>query len=455
MISEVVAECAGAVPAGAYADADRAHYVFVSGDGAYARSRVLGSERTLRAASAAVPLFSWDEREMAQEWDVHFDGVPDDRPLFAQQGEMPPARTASGEGIMRFVVGPVHAGIIECGRFTFSSGGETVVALDAQLGYAHRGVERALEGELAVAAASKVARICGGCSAARSYAYALALEALAGFAPEPEIDLVRLIVAELERVYNHLADLAAAASGAGYAVGFAHGMALKERAMRLCRLASGHRLLFDAIAPGGFGRPMLEDRYQFATELAELERDVHAYVKALFANSSTASRWERAGILPAETLQAFGAVGPTARAGGIPLDMRTLIPYGAYRVFAPTVAGATSSDVMARVSVKRDELMESLVLIRRALEALGTAVPPPPPSVEPQAGIALCVVEGPRGTELVALHVDRRARIERIHVISASYRNWPVVGRAMENNIVPDFPLVNKSFNLCYACADR
>lgn len=455
MISEVVAECAGAVPAGAYADADRAHYVFVSGDGAYARSRVLGSERTLRAASAAVPLFSWDEREMAQEWDVHFDGVPDDRPLFAQQGEMPPARTASGEGIMRFVVGPVHAGIIECGRFTFSSGGETVVALDAQLGYAHRGVERALEGELAVAAASKVARICGGCSAARSYAYALALELLAGFAPEPEIDLVRLIVAELERVYNHLADLAAAASGAGYAVGFAHGMALKERAMRLCRLASGHRLLFDAIAPGGFGRPMLEDRYQFATELAELQRDVHAYVKALFANSSTASRWERAGILPAETLQAFGAVGPAARAGGIARDMRTMIPYGAYHVFPPTVAGATSSDVMARVGVKRDELMESLVLIRRALEALGTAVPPPPPSVEPQAGIALSVVEGPRGTELVALHVDRRARIERIHVISASYRNWPLVGRAMENNIVPDFPLVNKSFNLCYACADR
>lgn len=455
MISDVVAECAGAVPAGAYADADRAHYVFVSGDGAYARSRVLGSERTLRAASAAVPLFSWDEREMAQEWDVHFDGVPDDRPLFAQQGEMPPARTASGEGIMRFVVGPVHAGIIECGRFTFSSGGETVVALDAQLGYAHRGVERALEGELAVAAASKVARICGGCSAARSYAYALAVEALAGFAPEPEIDLVRLIVAELERVYNHLADLAAAASGAGYAVGFAHGMALKERAMRLCRLASGHRLLFDAIAPGGFGRPMLEDRYQFATELAELERDVHAYVKALFANSSTASRWERAGILPAETLNAFGAVGPTARAGGIARDMRTLIPYGAYRVFAPTVAGATSSDVMARVGVKRDELMESLVLIRRALEALGTSMLPLTPSVEPQAGIALSVVEGPRGTELIALHVDRRARIERIHVISASYRNWPLVGRAMENNIVPDFPLVNKSFNLCYACADR
>ena len=110
---------------------------------------------------------------------------------------------------------------------------------------------------------------------------------------------------------------------------------------------------------------------------------------------------------------------------------------------------------MARVRVKRDELLESLVLIRRTLEALGAATLPPPSSLEPQAGVALSVVEGPRGAELVAVHVDHRARIERIHVISASYRNWPLVARAMENNIVPDFPLVNKSFNLCYACADR
>lgn len=455
MISEVVAECAVAIPAGAYADADSAHYVFLHADGPYSRSRPLGSERRLRAASGIVPLFSWDEREMAQDWNVRFDGLPDDRPLHAHEGEMPPARTASGEGIMRFVVGPVHAGIIECGRFTFSSGGETVVALDAQLGYAHRGVERALQGELAVEAASKVARICGSCSAARSYAFALALEALSDIELPPMVDLVRLIVAELERTYNHLADVAAAASAAGYGVGFAHGMALKERAMRLCRVASGHRLLFDAIAPGGLGRPMLEDRATFGIELAELQRDVKAYLKLLFANASTTSRWQCAGLLPPQTLKAFGAVGPAARAGGISTDIRALIPYGAYPLFAFTVARATSSDALARVQVKSDELLESLVLIRRALHELGAATLPPARSLELRAGVALSVVEGPRGAEFVAVHVDQHARIERIHVISASYRNWPLVARAMESNIVPDFPLVNKSFNLCYACADR
>jgi Ni,Fe-hydrogenase III large subunit len=167
------------------------------------------------------------------------------------------------------------------------------------------------------------------------------------------------------------------------------------------------------------------------------------------------SRWERAGVVPSETLRAFGAVGPAARAGGGTIDVRTFAPYGAYVHLVPGVAGAAASDAFARAAVKRDELLESLALLRRALHELGNAKLPPPALVEPQPGIALKVVEGARGAEFVAVHVDERGLIERAHFISASYRNWPVVARAMENNIVPDFPLVNKSFNLCYACADR
>jgi Ni,Fe-hydrogenase III large subunit len=232
-------------------------------------------------------------------------------------------------------------------------------------------------------------------------------------------------------------------------------MALKERAMRLCHAACGHRLLFDAIAPGGLGRPMLEDRRRFGSELAALEGDVHDYVKWMFANASMTSRWERAGVVPPEALRAFGAVGPAARAGGGSSDIRAFAPYGAYREFAPAVAGANASDVFARAAVKRDEVLESLTLIRRALFELGSAALPVRQPVEPQPGIALKVVEGARGAEFVAVHLGEGGVLERVHVISASYRNWPLVARAMENNIVPDFPLVNKSFNLCYACADR
>jgi Ni,Fe-hydrogenase III large subunit len=441
MIERVVEASACGVPIGAYADGEFAHYLFLDERGVTAVSQDRAA-RTLIAASAAIPLLLWDEHEMMRERDVRFD-------------ELPAKTLVQGDGIMHFAVGPVHAGIIEPGRFTFSSGGETIVHLETKLGYSHRGVERALEGVDALEAARLVARICGGCSAARSLAYALAVEELSGCAPAREIGLVRLVAAELERLYNHLADLAACASGAGYAAGFARGMALKERVMRLCSQAFGHRLLFDAIVPGGLGPAGFTDRMGFAAALRDVERATGAYLDALFANGSLASRWDGAGIVSAKIAAAFGAVGPAARASGGRTDIRALVPYAAYGALPVTVAGRDAGDALARCEVKRDELAESFRLIRAALGELGDAPLPEPLAVRPGAGVALRAVEGPRGAEIVAVHTDPQGRLGRAHVISASFRNWPLVGRAMQGNIVPDFPLVNKSFNLCYACADR
>jgi Ni,Fe-hydrogenase III large subunit len=427
---------------GAYADRDTVHYLSIEPQGVKAQSQQRDGA-LLRSRSAELPLLLWDEREMATDWGVRFDGMPE------------PARVAQGEGIMHFVVGPVHAGIIEPGRFTFSSGGETVVHLDAQLGFAHRGVRRRLEGMGVLEAAYGVARICGSCSASRSFAYALAAEGLAGVCIPDEVELARLVVAELERIYNHLADLAASAAGAGYAVGFTHGMELKERAMRCNRLASGHRLLFGAIVPGGVANGVLADRAMLKRELFALESGVRRYCEQLFGNASVMSRWKRTGVVPRETSTAFGAVGPAHRASRGTVDLRAFAPYGAYRARSVHVAHATTGDVLARCSVKRDELAESFRLIGGALNELGDTLLAPAPVFRTAPGVARRAVEGPRGTELIALHVDAQQSIERIHVLAASYRNWPIVACAMENNIVPDFPLVNKSFNLCYACADR
>jgi Ni,Fe-hydrogenase III large subunit len=330
-----------------------------------------------------------------------------------------------------------------------------VVFLDAQLGYAHRGVERAVEGTFAADAARRVARICGGCSAARSYAYAQALEAIARFETCGEIELARLVLVELERIYNHLADLAASAAGAGWGAGFTRGMGLKEEAMRLCRLASGHRLLFDAIVPGGVGTGILDERRLIGDEVKKLETRSGRYAGALFGNASLVSRWNGTGSLTHETVRAFGAVGPAHRASRGKIDVRAFVPYGAYRHLPICVAHAAGGDAFARCAVKRDELMESFRLIREALAQLGNGSLPPSVPLEISSGAAVGTVEGPRGAETVAVHVTAEDRIERLHVISASYRNWPLVARAMDGNIVPDFPLVNKSFNLCYACADR
>ncbi len=455
---EIEVRCRDGVALGAYAGCGHAHYLFLEPDGPDAVSFALEPGAALHSFANALPLFAWDEREMSDERGVRFADLPDPRPFRWHDGAMPPAVVASGAGLMHFVVGPVHAGIIEPGRFTFSSGGETVVHLDGQLGYGHRGVERALEGELALEAARRVGRICGGCSAARSHAYALALERLAGAQLAPEVELGRLVVCELERVYNHLADLAASAAGAGWGTGFAKGMALKERAMRACAAASGHRLLFDAIVPGGLGSGVLPAPEELRAELSELADEVAHYTGTLFGNGSVVSRWLHAGSVPHETEHAFGAVGPAHRGSHGKRDVRSFAPYGAYRRLAVNVSTHAGGDVFARCSVKRDELRESFRLLEDALTKLDDAAPGSAQvtlALEPGAGTALATVEGPRGAETLAVHVDAAGRLERLHAISASYRNWPVVVRAMEGNIVPDFPLVNKSFNLCYACVDR
>jgi Ni,Fe-hydrogenase III large subunit len=455
LAESVLEACGTSVALGAYAYADAASYLFLDASGPYALSERLEADRPVRAVSAAYPAFAWDEREMADVWAVSFEDLPDPRPLRAKNGLMPAPVIAHGAGLMHFVVGPVHAGIIEAGRFTFSSGGETVVHLDAQLSYGHRGVEKQLEGRQAVQSAWMVARICGGCSASRSYAYALALEQLAGTMVGREVELARVALAELERIYNHLADLAASAAGAGWGPGFARGMALKERAMRLCQLASGHRLLFDAIAPGGVGSSVFRNRSEVREELDAFEPAVNRYLTALFDNVSVVSRWHGSGIVNRETANAFGAVGPAHRASRGDVDIRTFAPYGAYRWLPVCIAQASTGDAFARCRVKKDEIHESFRLIREAIAQLGKARIDDPQPLELKAGVAVTLVEGPRGAEIVAVHTDPEGRLSRLHVISASYRNWPIVTRAMDGNIVPDFPLVNKSFNLCYACADR
>jgi Ni,Fe-hydrogenase III large subunit len=456
-LGHVVAQtCHTHEPLGAYATSERVNYLFLDRDGVLNITSERSATGTCSSSVASeYPLLDWDEREMRDTYGVGLSGLPNARPLFITDNVVPPALTAEGKGVTVVVVGPVHAGIIEPGRFTISSGGESVIHMDAQLSYSRRGVERFLEGQSALEAASRVSRICAACSVARSWAYARALEHLSGIACDEASEWARVVVAELERIYNHVFDLASSAAGAGYGYGQTHGLALKERVHELCAATSGHRMLFDAIVPGGIRSGVLSDPEALCAKVAALRDDVDTYVQALFRNASVVRRFEGAGYVSPETARAFGAVGPARRASGGTIDIRSYLPYGAYREHPPARHGEAGGDVAARCNVKRVELAESFTLIDHALRAMSGYGPPPPQPFQASAGVVTTLVEGPRGAESISVECDRRGMLTRIHVISASYRNWPVVLRAMEGNIIPDFPLVNKSFNLCYACADR
>jgi Ni,Fe-hydrogenase III large subunit len=369
--------------------------------------------------------------------------------------EEPVRAVVRGKGVTETVVGPVHAGIIEPGRFTFASGGETVVQLDVQLGFSHRGVERFLIGKDALAAAAHVARICGGCSVAHSIAYAQALEESAGVTCEEPVRAARVVLGELERAYNHVFDIASMCGGAGYSAGRVAGLALKEKIMRIAAAATGSRLLFDAVIPGGIAPRALRDPFAVRDAVRALRPALERYVREIAEAISVQRRFEGSGRLSLQTAESFGVVGPALRASGGSADVRADRPYAAYARFGLMVARESEGDVAARFRVKSQEIRESLRLIEEAFGVLGERAPASPLPLRPGAGIVKSIVEGPRGAETLQVTIDEDAALRSFQLISASLRNWPGVAAAMEENIIPDFPLVNKSFNLCYACADR
>ncbi len=438
----VLRECETSHPLGAYAMENRVRYLFMGESGVHELSASLSDDDTLVSCAADWPVFAWDEREMRDERGIALAGYPADAPL------------VQGRGLSTIVVGPVHAGIIEPGRFTISSGGESIVHMEVQLGFARRGIEKRLEGRNAVEAAAPIARICGGCSVARSWTYARAIERLSGVTCHESVELARTVFAELERLYNHLFDLASASAGAGFGRGQMEGLRLKERVQRLCAMHGGHRFLFDTIFPGGVRSGTLDRAQVLRAELTELRGEVARYGASLFATDSVVSRFEGAGLVSHEIARAFGAVGPTLRASGGTSDMRVVAPYGVYAALQPSVAVAQQGDGLARARVKFSEALESLRLLDLSLEALGTGPVSGPVAFPPVSGHAVEVSEGPRGADVVCVDVQDGV-LRRLHVISASFRNWPVVVRSVDGTIVPDFPLINKTFNLCYACADR
>jgi Ni,Fe-hydrogenase III large subunit len=212
--------------------------------------------------------------------------------------------------------------------------------------------------------------------------------------------------------------------------------------------------LFDAIVPGGVREGVLDEREQVQALVLMLQESVEQYVGAIFDNSSLISRWSETGTLSYDAARALAVVGPAQRASGGSVDVRDAAPYGAYRWLPVIIAGEEGGDVLARCRVKVAELRDSFRIIHRAFQHLGSNRLNRSAVIPPETGDTVTVVEGPRGAETVALTV-RGTVVERVHFISASYRNWPAVAHATTGNIVPDAPLVNKSFNLCYACADR
>lgn len=427
-----------------------------------------------------LPAAGWYERELHDMFGFIPEDHPDLRPLVLHESfpeDFHPLRknvpvncqchgkreyemlTSAGEGLFEVPVGPIHAGIIEPGHFRFSQAGEAILQLDAKLFFTHRGIEKSVEGRTPLEALPVIERICGACSVANTLSYCQALEELSDVEIPYRAWLIRTLALEMERLYNHIGDTGNICAGVGFSPIISMGARLKEYLMQLNELLAGNRFLRGLIIPGGVTMDAEDSILEEIEDvLREIQRVYADMVHIMWEQSNFINRIRTTGHIRPETVFDLSMVGVGARASGSARDSRKDIGFGIYDELDFEVITEDAGDVEARIKVRIGEVAQSIKLVRQIISKLRR-----------NAETNLCVdlgelrtlegswgiSESARGDNIHWLMLDENGLIDRLFVRSASYPNWPALTIAVQGDIIPDFPLINKSFELCYACLDR
>jgi len=478
----------GARLAGAFAEDARAtdggfivyHLYALDSIGAFVvvRLRLAAEKPTLASLTGAVPAVNWQEREI-QDWfgirllghsnprrcAMH-DDWPDVHPMrkdFDLRTQLPPfsgprhkIREVEGEGVFQVPVGPVHAGIIEPGHFLFSVAGEPVLYLQLRLFYVHKGTEKLFESLPIDHGVGLAESISGDSAFAHATAFCHAVERAAEVAVPARARALRTICLELERLYNHVADIGAICTDVAFVTANMHAMRLRERILQTNAHLTGNRMLRGMACVGGV-------RFDFDAEriaalgrlLDEFGQEFVDLVELIRSHSGTRDRLETTGVLNPKVARDLGVVGIAGRASGIDRDLRRDFPHDFYDQVIFTVPVFTEGDVQRRLAVRREEVYQSISIIRQALGKLPDGPHRTVVGEVPPDRVAIGFTEGWRGEILHWIHTAPGNRLARCKVKDPSLQNWPALSEAIIGNIIPDFPVVNKSFNLSYSGTDR
>jgi Ni,Fe-hydrogenase III large subunit/Ni,Fe-hydrogenase III component G len=430
--------------------------------------------------AASHPAANWFEREVTDMFGLAADGHPnparvalhDDWPegAWALRKDFPagspvprvpgdhhPFRPVTGEGVFQVPVGPVHAGIIEPGHFRFGVAGEPVLYLQVRLFYVHKGIEKRFEGLPPQRGVFLAESISGDTAVGHALAYSHAIERLAHVEVPARGQMLRVILLELERLYNHTADIGALATDVAFTVPASRAQALREGLVRTQDRVFGTRLLRNTVALGGVRRDLTaEGRDTLRRHLQVFAAEFDRLISLLLDAGTFTDRVDRTGVLTPQAAADLGVVGVAARASGVDADLRRDHPHDAYAGLSLKIPVEDGGDVRARLMVRAREVVQSVAILEQALADLpDTPYAIAVPDRLPSSGSALGWAEAWRGPCLHWVATDGRGEISRVKVTDPSFLNWPGLVHAVPGNIIPDFPVINKSFNLSYSGNDR
>ena len=442
------------------------------------RVPVSAQKPSVLSLSNAVPAVNWQEREVQDLFGLKLEGHPNPRrcalhddwpevfPLrkdFALRTTLPPFegerhqfRRVEGEGVFQVPVGPVHAGIIEPGHFLFSVAGEPVLYLQIRLFFTHKGTEKLFENLPLAHGVSLAESISGDSGFAHATAFCHAVERAAHLEVPRRARMLRTVCLELERLYNHIADIGAIATDVAFVVANAQAMRLKEQVLRLNERLTGNRLLRGMACLGGVRFDWDGEQCRAIVEFVqELRPEFDSLVELIRNSSSTRDRLETTGVLKPGIARDLGIVGIAGRASGFDRDTRRDFPHAAYDEVAFAVPVYQQGDVLRRLQVRMDEVRQSLSMVEHLVGNLASGDIRVTVPTLPAGTVALGYVEGWRGEIFHWIRTAGDNRLARCKIKDPSLQNWPALSEAILGNIIPDFPVINKSFNLSYSGVDR
>ncbi len=352
-------------------------------------------------------------------------------------------------------IGPYHPLQEEPEFFVLTVEGETVVDIDLQIGYNHRGIEKLCERKAYDQVTFVVERVCGICSTSHPFAYTQALEDIISLEVPPRAKYIRTIIAEGERIHSHLLWLGLAGHFLGYNTVFMWSWKLREEILDTMEILSGNRNNYAMFKVGGVRRDIqAQDIPVVLQKIDSIIPTLAKLRKAVIDDPVLHARTKGIGILTREAAVDYCAVGPTARASGIARDIRKNCPYGVYDQIDWEMAIAQNGDVFDKLLVRLNELLESIKIIQACLSQLPegeidchvTDIPP---------GEGIGHIEAPRGECFHYVRSDGTNRPVRHKIRAPTYMNLPTFKATVVGETIADAAIVLAAIDPCYCCTER
>ena len=403
---------------------------------------------------------SEDQRPWLQHhaWPVDIFPLRDEIKLtdhFAPSDDHYPFVRVHGEGVHEVPVGPVHAGTIESGHFRFQIIGERILRLEERFGYKHKGIAKHFQHCSFIKGAKLAGHISGDSTVAYAWAYSMAVEHLHRPAVSARAQWLRALLLERERIMNHLGDLGALGNDAGLSFGLSQFSILKENMLRLNEHLFGHRYLMNIVIPGGVTCDLSSGGIQaIAEEIKKLQKEVFNLKRCYNNHEGLQDRFMTTGTISSDTAKNLCLVGLPARSSGLAIDWRAQFPCLPYNKIGVRICVEKSGDIAARVSARFKEIEDSLRILESIIKQLPDGLIQASLPKLSGSHIGFGCVESWRGPVFFAVCNDAQSYIRWAHFHDPSWQNWPALEHAVIGNILPDFPLINKSFNLSYSSHD-